>query len=174
MSIFGVEGPAHSRLKVTTSYLTEYVKLKLLELIGARYRNISNYNAIEFGFTQSQSIQIQLLIYDLQYTFATNCSMIPEWNRPYMIGASSHVLRCQIHMFRAAVPAQASQPLALMGPADQMPALPQLYARFDLEGDIGTFDEAQFIRRLARLIGVSDTQISAMLSAAACMLAECK
>ena len=65
----------------------------------------------------------------------------------------------------AAPALQASRPLALLGPTDQMPALPQLYARFDLEGDIGTFGEAQFIRRLATLIGVGDTQISAMLSA---------
>lgn len=66
----------------------------------------------------------------------------------------------------AAKPApQASQPLALMGPTEQMPALPQLYARFELEGEISTFAETQFIRRLATLIGVSDTQISATLSA---------
>jgi len=59
-----------------------------------------------------------------------------------------------------------SQPLALMGPSDgAVHTLPQLQVRFELEGDIGSFGEAQFIRRLATLIGVGDMQISATLSA---------
>lgn len=67
--------------------------------------------------------------------------------------------------------ADAQQPLALMGPTDGgkdngMPSLPQLHSRFEVEGDIGQFAEAQFIRRLATLVGVRDLNISATLSTA--------
>ena len=55
-------------------------------------------------------------------------------------------------------------PLALTGPPVAVD-MPKLSVKFDIEGQLGSFDDAAFVRRLATLIGVDDTNIAATLSA---------
>jgi len=64
-----------------------------------------------------------------------------------------------------------SGPLALMGPkeAEASTSLPKLSARFEVEGDVATFDAKAFLRRLATLIGVEDVMDGAVLSAGSSM-----
>ena len=54
-------------------------------------------------------------------------------------------------------------PLALMGPKEV--STPKLSVRFEVEGEMATFNEASFLRRLATLVGVEDLTESANLSA---------
>jgi len=62
-----------------------------------------------------------------------------------------------------------SGPLALEAPKDEPPPspakkLPTLLASFQIEGDLATFDDASLLRRLATLLGVSDSNVGATLS----------
>lgn len=59
----------------------------------------------------------------------------------------------------------ASEPLAIMGPSEaEVPSLPKLSIRFEIEADMATFDEGAFLRRLATLVGVED-MLQAVVSA---------
>ena len=62
-------------------------------------------------------------------------------------------------------------PLALSGPKTAMAtvevdvSLPTLLARFEVDGELKSFDEASFLRRLATLVGVKPELLNAILSA---------
>jgi len=102
---------------------------------------------------------------------------------PTMSGVAAHVEMAAVHLHQFAlhhhcgnaegssVADNAQDPgaggrVALMGPkeAEAVSALPKLSVRFEIEGDMATFNEKTFLRRLATLVGVEDVMDSAIVS----------